>query len=44
MRQLQDLEEAKQAGIDEKTLQVLKQEHAEELAMMREQVAACCRI
>jgi hypothetical protein len=37
MRQLQDLEEAKQAGIDEKTLQVLKQEHAEELAMMREQ-------
>lgn len=38
LRQLQDLEEAKKAGIDNKTLAILKQEHAQELELMREQV------
>eukprot|EP00667_Euglena_gracilis_P001535 EG_transcript_1535 len=39
LRQLQDLEEAKKAGIDNKTLAILKQEHAQELELMREQNA-----
>jgi len=39
MRHLQDLEEAKQAGVDKRTLEILKQEHQQELEMMREQNA-----
>ena len=37
LRHLQDLEEARAAGVDESVLQQLRKEHEQELYMMREQ-------